>query len=137
MREAGRSAAEIGELDKTRRFFEQGWESARICGKHMLPMTAGLSGDCAILDFQEGKVDSALALMLRALTEAEAIDPKAGLKEHYCVLILGTAILWMRGNAPNWTVARQAMVIGMCSNPEPLPEFKDRPLPPRLVASAG
>ena len=133
MREAGRSAAEIGDLDKTRTFFEQAWESAHKCGEHMRPMMAGLSADCAILDFQAGKIGSALALMLRALTEAEPIDPKAGLKEHYCVLILMTAILWMRGGARDWPVERQAMVIGMCSNPDPLPELKDRPLPQRLL----
>jgi tetratricopeptide (TPR) repeat protein len=134
MREAGRSAAEIGEFDKTRRFFEQGWESATKCGAHMLPMVAGLSADCAILDFQAGRIDSALHLMVRALTEAEKIDPDAGLREHYCVLILGTAIIWMRGQEPDWSGERQQIVIGMCSNPAPLAEFKDRPLPPRLLA---
>ena len=69
MREAGRSAAEIGDLDKTRDFFEQAWQSGRKCGEHMRPMTAGLSADCAILDFQAGKTGSALSLMLRALME--------------------------------------------------------------------
>jgi tetratricopeptide (TPR) repeat protein len=133
MREAGRSAAEVGDLEKTRIFFEQAWESARKCGDHMRPLTAGLSADCAILDFQTGKSDSALILMLRALTEAELVDPKAGLKEHYCMLILMAAILWMRGAAANWPVERQAMVIGMCSNPSPPPELKDRPLPQRLL----
>jgi hypothetical protein len=100
----------------------------------MLPMVAGLSGDCAMLDFRAGKIDSALHLMMRALTEAEKIDPAAGLREHYCLLILGTAILWMRGREPGWPGERQQMVIGMCSNPDPLAEFKDRPLPPWLLA---
>lgn len=134
LREAGRSAAEIGDLDKTRYFFEEAWKSAAKCSDHMLPMKAGLSADCAILDFQAGKTDSALTLMLRALTEAEPIDPAKGLKEHYCVLILVTAILWMRGGAADWPVERQTMVIGMCSNPDPLAEIRDRPLPQRLLA---
>lgn len=133
LREAGRSAAELGELERTRLFFDQAWEAARQCGDHMWPMTAGLSADCAILDFQAGKIDSALALMMRALIESEPIDPEKGLKEHYCVLILMTAIMWMRGSAADWPVERQAMVIGMCSNPDPLPEIKDRPLPQRLL----
>jgi hypothetical protein len=133
MREAGRSAAEIGDLDKTRVFFEQAWESARRCGEHMRPLTAGLSADCAILDFKAGKTDRAVSLMLRALEEAELIDPKAGLKEHYTILILTAAILWMRGGAADWPVERQAMVIGMCSNPDPLSEIKERPLPQRLL----
>jgi hypothetical protein len=133
MREAGRSAAEVGELDKTRIFFGQAWDSAKSCGDHMRPMTAGLSADCAILDFQSGKTESALALMLRALTEAESIDPNAGLKEHYTILILMAAILWMRGGAADWPVERQTMVVGMCSNPDPPPELKDRPLPQSLL----
>jgi hypothetical protein len=40
----------------------------------------------------------------------------------------------MRGGAADWPVERQAMVIGMCSNPDPLPELKDRPLPQRLLS---
>ena len=92
MREAGRSAAEVGDLDKTCNFFEQAWESAHTCGERMRPMTAGLSADCAILDFKLGRTDRALVLMIRALTESESIDPNAGLKEHYCLLILGPVI---------------------------------------------
>jgi tetratricopeptide (TPR) repeat protein len=133
MREAGRSASEVGDLDKTRVFFEQAWVSARECGDHMRPMQVGLSADCAILDFQANKIDSALAHMLRALEEAESIDPQLGLRDHYCLLILTTAILWMRGGAADWPIERQAMVIGMCSNPDPLPEMKDRRLPQRLL----
>jgi hypothetical protein len=96
-------------------------------------MQAGLSADCAILDFQTNQIGRALALMLRALNEAESIDPDIGLREHYCVLILMTAVLWMRGGAADWPIERQAMVIGMCSNPNPLPEMKDRGLPQLLL----
>jgi hypothetical protein len=133
MREAGRSAAEVGDLEKTRLFFEMAWESARQCGAHMLPMVAGLSADCAVLDFQANRIESALALMLRALTESESIDPKAGLNEHYCLLILVVGILWMRGGAAEWPVERQAMTIGMCSHPDPLPEMMNRRLPQHLL----
>jgi hypothetical protein len=100
----------------------------------MLPMTAGLSADCAMLDFEERKTESALALMRRALEESEPIDPSAGPKEHFCVLILMTAILYMRGAASYWPVERQAVVFGMCSDPNPNPEIRKRPLPPRLLA---
>ncbi len=133
MREAGRSAAELGEMGKARRFFGDAWESARQCGTHMLPMTAGLSADCAMLDFEEGKTESALTLMRRALEESGPIDPSAGAKQHYCVLILMTAILYMRGAASYWPVERQVVVFGMCSDPNPNPEFQKRPLPPRLL----
>jgi tetratricopeptide (TPR) repeat protein len=133
LREAGRSAAEIGEFDKTRTLFQMSWEAATSCGEHMGPMTAGLSADCAVLEFQAGRIEGALGLMMRALTEAESIDPKAGLKEHYCHLILIAAILWMRGHASDWTADRQEMVIGMCSNPEPPAEIRERRVPQKLL----
>ena len=69
LREAGRSAAAVGELDKTRRFFEQACEASNLCGASMRPMTAGLLADCAILDFDAGRIESALDLMRRALLE--------------------------------------------------------------------
>ncbi|MCF8470886.1 MAG: hypothetical protein K9G30_08890, partial [Parvibaculum sp.] len=76
----------------------------------------------------------AIVLMIRALTEAESIDPAKGLKEHYCKLILVSTLLWMHGARADWPMERQAMVIGMCSNPNPLPELRERPLPQPLLA---
>jgi hypothetical protein len=128
LREAGRSAAEVGELERARAFFGRAWEALSHSNDHVLPLKAGLSGDCAILDYKAGKSDEAIALMVRALKEAEHIDPTAGLKEHYCKLILVAALLWMRGARADWPMERQAMVIGMCSNPDPPPEVQQRPL---------
>jgi tetratricopeptide (TPR) repeat protein len=127
LREAGRSAAEIGELEKARTFFEQAWESARVCGTGMKPMTAGLSADCAILDFDAGNYESALSLMRRALLEADDLDPRAGLKQAFVKRVHLAAVLYMRGGAPNFPAARQAMIYGMCSEPEPQEWFRNQP----------
>jgi tetratricopeptide (TPR) repeat protein len=127
MREAGRSAAEIGELEKAGTFFEQAWESARVCGAGMKPMTAGLSADCAILDFDAGKHESALSLMRRALLEADGLDPRAGLKQAFVKRVHIAPVLYMRGGAPDFPAARQARVYGMCSEPEPQEWFRDQP----------
>ena len=127
MREAGRSAAEIGELEKARTFFEQAWESARVCGAGMKPMTAGLSADCAILDFDAGKHESALSLMRRALLEADDLDPRAGLKQAFVKRVHIAAVLYMRGGAPDFPAARQARIYGMCSEPEPQEWFRNQP----------
>jgi hypothetical protein len=129
MREAGRSAAEIGELDKTRMFFEQAWEASRLCGASMTPMTAGLSADCAILDFDADKTESALNLMRRALLEADDLDPRAGVKESFVKRVPTAAILYMRGAAVDFPAARQVRVIGMCSEPDPLEWFRTQPQP--------
>lgn len=127
MREAGCSAAETGDLERTRIFFEQAWESARICGDVMEPMTAGLSADCAILDFDAGKNESALNLMRRALLEADELDPRAGLKEAFVKRVHIAAIIYMRGAASDFPAARQARVYGMCSDPEPQEWFRNQP----------
>jgi tetratricopeptide (TPR) repeat protein len=70
MREAGCSAAQVGDLGRARTFFGEAWESARLCGDAMKPMTAGLSADCAILAFDTGNNDKALDLMRRAFLVA-------------------------------------------------------------------
>jgi tetratricopeptide (TPR) repeat protein len=127
MREAGRSAAETGDLERARKFFEEAWESARACGEAMKPMTAGLLADCAILDFDAGKNESALELMRRALLEADDLDPRAGLKEAFVKRVHIAAILYMRGAAPDFPVARQTRVHGMCSDPEPQEWFRTQP----------
>jgi hypothetical protein len=129
LREAGRSAAEVGELDKTRIFFEQAWEASRLCGTSMQATTAGLSADCAILDFDAGKIKSALNLMQRALVEADGLDPRAGLKESYVKRVHIAAILYMRGASKEFPAARQVMVTGMYSNPEPHEWFRTQPQP--------
>ena len=129
LREAGRSAAEIGELDKTRIFFEQALEAARPCGASMHAMIAGLSADCAILDFDAGKIESALFLMRRALIEADDLDPRAGLKESYVKRVHLAAILYMRGAAKDFPAARQVVVVGMCSDPAPQEWFRTQPQP--------
>ena len=129
LREAGRSAAEIGELDKTRMFFQQAWEASRLCGTSMQAMTAGLSADCAILDFDAGRIESALNLMRRALLEADDLDPRAGLKESFVKRVHLAAILYMRGAAVDFPAARQVRVIGMCSDPDPQEWFRTQPQP--------
>lgn len=127
MREAGRSAAETGDLEKARIFFGEAWESARVCGDSMRPMTAGLSADCAILDFDAERNESALDLMHRALLEADDLDPRAGLKQAFVKRIHIAAILYMRGAAPNFPAARQVRVYGMCSQPDPQEWIREQP----------
>jgi tetratricopeptide (TPR) repeat protein len=124
MREAGRSAAEVGDLGRARTLFGEAWESARLCGDAMKPMTAGLSADCAILAFDAGNNEEALDLMRRALLEADDLDPSAGLRQAFVKRVHLAAILYMRGAAPDFPAARQARVYGMCSDSEPQEWFR-------------
>ncbi len=134
MREAGRSAAETGDLARARNFFSESWESARLCGDVMKPMTAGLSADCAILEFDIGNKDNALDLMRRALLEADDLDPSAGLNQAFVKRIHIAAILYMRGAASDFPTFRQARIYGMCSDPAPQEWFREqRQSQPALV----
>jgi tetratricopeptide (TPR) repeat protein len=134
MREAGKSAAEIGELPRALKFFGEAWESAKVCGDAMKIMTAGLSADCAIVAFDVGEKNQAVTLMRRALTEGDGLDPKAGLKEAYLKSVQIAAVLYMRGAAADFPVARQARVYGMCSDPDPNEWFRNRPQAQRNFA---
>ena len=95
----------------------------------MHAMIAGLSADCAILDFDAGKIESALFLMRRALIEADDLDPRAGLKESYVKRVHLAAILYMRGAAKDLPAARQVVVVRMCSDPAPQEWFRTQPQP--------
>lgn len=134
LRDAALSAAQTGDMKKALSFFESAWNASQDGSPRMRVMKAGLSADCAVLEFEAGHIERALQLMLRALTEADAVDFTAGLREHYCAFILLAAILWMRGTEEDWPDDRQTMVIGMCSDPNPKPEILERKVPQRLLA---
>ena len=98
-REAGISAAETGDLPKARRYFGKAYQAASKVRDHMLPMAAGLMGDCAVIEFQMENHEEALRCTAQALRDGDEINPEAGPREKYCTLILGHMILWMRTTA--------------------------------------
>lgn len=65
--------------------------------------------------------------MPRALLEADDLDPRAGVKQAFVKRVHIAAVLYMRGGAPDFPSARQAMVYGMCSDPEPQEWFRNQP----------
>ncbi len=70
LRDAGRSAALTGDGAKALSFFEAAWEASRNRDPPDIVMTAGLSADCAALEFEAGHIERSLELMRRALTKA-------------------------------------------------------------------
>jgi tetratricopeptide (TPR) repeat protein len=135
LREAGISAANTGDVQTARRFFEKAHASARNVSDHMRPMAAGLKGDCAVVEFQMKNYKEALRLSAEALREGEEIDPEAGPKEKYFALVLGHMILWMRSEVQgsDWLGEDMPIVAGGCSNPEPPAEIVKRQTPPKLL----
>ncbi len=66
LRDAALSAAQTGDMAKALSFFESAWNASQGDSSRMRVMKAGLSADCAILEFQAGHIERALQLMLRA-----------------------------------------------------------------------
>jgi tetratricopeptide (TPR) repeat protein len=134
LREAGISAAETGDFGKASRFFFDACEAASAATNNMRPMAIGLKGDQAIAQFKLGNKSETLNLMRSAITDAEQLNPKAGKKEKYCILILGHAILWMQKQVEYKLMDKidVQIVPGCCSKPEPSEEIMERPSLPSL-----
>ena len=128
LRDAARSAAQTGDMTKALSFFERARNASQDDNSsRMRVMKAGLSADCAVVEFQAGHIQHAIQLMLRALTEAEAFDVTAGPQETYCSFSLLRAVLWMHGAQHDGLDERPTMVVGMCSDPSPKPTQGEPP----------
>ena len=135
LREAGISAAEIGDFDKASRFFSKACEAASAVTDGMRPMAIGLKGDQALAQFQLGNKSETLNLMRQAIIDAEQLNPETGKKEKYCILIIGHVILWMQKQAKAYLLSKidVPIVQGCCSNPEPSEEIMKMASPPFLA----
>ena len=134
-REAGISAAQIGELQKAARFLSHAFESAVNCGDGMKPFAAGTLGDCALASFMQRHYKNCRDYAIRAFETFDEISSAETLNYRYCSVVLGHMVLWMRSqiDKSRWKDLQSAMWIGMCSNPEPHEEFMKRPVPLSLV----
>ena len=65
--------------------------------------------------------------------EADDLDPRAGLKESFIKRVHVAAIVYMRGAAVDFPADRQAMVVGMCSTPDPDELFRTLPQPQSVL----
>ena len=134
LREAGISAAEIGDFDKASYFFSEACEAASAATDNMRPMAIGLKGDLAIAQFQLGNKRETLNLMRQALIDAEQLNPETEKKEKYCIHILGHVVLWMQKQVKTDSLSKidVPIVTGCCSNPEPSEKIMEMESPPFL-----
>jgi len=133
-RQAGSSAAKIGNFTKASHFFSKACKAASAATDNMRPMAIGFKGDQAIAKFQLGEKDEALNLMHQAIIDAEQLNPEAGKNEKYCILSLGNVILWMQEQVKSGILFKKVINIvpGYCSEkpPEKIMEIVS---PPFLV----
>jgi tetratricopeptide (TPR) repeat protein len=132
-REAGISAAEVNRWADTRRWFLAAHDAAIAANsRRMLPMAIGLKADAAISAYKLGAYEEALDELGEALKQLTTLDPDESLNAAYCHRVLRHATLWIYGQMNDAPVdvdgAPAAMVAGMCSNPEPKEEIRNKPI---------
>ncbi len=134
-REAGISAAMIKDFTKASNFFGKASEAASSSTDNMRAIAIGLKGDQALAQFQAIEKDDALTLMQQAITQAEKLNPEAGINEKYCILALGNAILWMQGQVEQNSSSKKDFQFapGFCSKPEPPDKIMEMASPPYIL----
>jgi hypothetical protein len=125
LREGAISAAKTGDFARAAHFFSEACEAASAATDNMRTMAIGLRGDQAVAEFQLGKKEEALNLILQAVVDAETLEPEAGKNEKYCIRSLGYMILWVQEQVkPNLLSQKDIQIVpGFCSNPEPSDEI--------------
>lgn len=133
LREAGISAAELGEWKEAKEWFVSARQAAATATSlEMRPMAVGLRADAAVGAFKGGDVITALCELATTIEELDTIDPASSTKAAYCHRVVRHTVLWMFGEGTGSEVEVDgqpaAMVPGACSNPEPPEEIKKLPL---------
>jgi hypothetical protein len=131
-REAGISAAEIGEWAEAQHWFSLAAAAASTGHSDAMKLMAvGLGADEAIAAYKAGSIAVALSGLNASLNKLGPLDPGASLRNAYCHRVIRHAILWAYGQAIEQDVVVNGepagMVPGMCSNPEPT-DLRDLPL---------
>ncbi len=131
LREAGISAAELGQWAEAREWFAAARETAsNATSPNIKLMAIGLRADEALAAYMAGDVVAALNGLNVALDELSPIDPASSVAAGYRHRVIGHSALWLFGQTTATSVQvgdePTAMVPGMCSNPEP-PDVSDLP----------
>jgi hypothetical protein len=132
LREAGISAAELGQWSEARQWFAAARETAgRASSASMQLMATGLRADEALAAYKAGDTPAALTGLDGTLDELVPIDPASSIAAGYRHRVVRHSILWLFGQATETAVGvgdqLTAFVPGMCSNPEPT-DISDLPL---------
>jgi hypothetical protein len=132
LREAGISAAEIGEWAEARRWFAEAHAAAsKVKTPTMEPMRIGLRADEAIAAYKSDDIKGALRRFDQALEDLRGPDTSSTIGGAYCHRVIRYAIMWMFRDATglemNIDGEETVIVPGMCSNPEPT-DLRDMPL---------
>ncbi|RWG87388.1 hypothetical protein [Mesorhizobium sp.] len=131
-REAGISAAELGDWAEAERWFEQArTEASDLQLPSVRAMAIGLLADTAHVACCAGRPDVAVMKLREALAQLPTIDPDGTLAEAYCHRVVRHAVLWLF-NELTHSVPADVQDIryapGCGSNQEPPEEIRSHPL---------
>lgn len=132
-REAGISAATLGDWAAAQQWFERAQSEAATLDKipSVRAMAIGLLADTAHAAYCAGRPDIAIAKMRDALSALPRIDPDGTLAEAYCRRIVPHGLLWLYREITGTKAEGQEEVIyspGYGSNTEPLEAIREHPI---------
>ncbi|PPJ46742.1 hypothetical protein C0075_13970 [Rhizobium sp. KAs_5_22] len=131
-REAGISAAELGEWANARTWFERARTAAAGIDLPVVKaMAIGLIADSAHAAYQAGEPNIAVSKLKDALQQVQQLDADGSLSEAYCHRIIRHAVLWIYDQLTGGRVSLfQAThyTAGCASNPEPNEAIRTHPL---------
>lgn len=131
-REAGISAAELGDWSAAQTWFERAQvEASKLKVPSVQAMAIGLLADTAHAAYFAGHPDVAILKLRDALVLLPTINPGGTLAEAYCHRVLRHAVLWLF-NEITGSIANDIQDIryspGCASNPDPSEAIRSHPL---------
>ena len=95
-------------------------------------MAVGLGADSAVAALKTGGTGRGLTRLVEAVEALADIDPEATLRTAYCHRVIRHTVLWTRSHITGHDDQTDGQPIimsaGTCSNPDPLPAIRERPL---------
>lgn len=132
-REAGISAATLGDWEAARHWFERAQVAAATASEipSVRAMAIGLLADTAQAAFKAGRPDIAILKMRDALTALPGIDAEGTIAEAHCHRVVRHGLLWLYRQITGVLADDLEETIywpGAASNPEPLEAIRSHPV---------
>lgn len=132
-REAGISAATLGDWDAAHHWFERAQKAAATASNipSVQAMAIGLLADTAQAAFRAGRPDIAILKMREALTALPRIDAEGTIAEAHCHRVVRHGVLWLYRKITGALADDLEETIylpGAASNPEPLEAIRSHPV---------
>lgn len=135
LREAGISAAELGEWGSACKWYSAAHDAASSSPvSSMRPMAIGLLADLAVAEFNDKGAPATIRTLARALTSLSDLDAESSLQAYYCHCLVRHAILWCHDQVTtepmNVDGEPTQMLPGWGSNPEPSDAIRAKVITP-------